>query len=126
MYGLISVFSVINIFSTITSSILLKKREIAELKSLGMSNKQINKMLFLEGIFYGLNAIIYGVIISLIILYLMYLFMENTKLYLFIIPWKHIIICIATIYLTIFITMINAKNKIKNKNIIEEIKNENI
>ena len=85
MYGLISVFSVINIFSTITSSILLKKREIAELKSLGMSNKQINKMLFLEGIFYGLNAIIYGVIISLIILYLMYLFMENTKLYLFII-----------------------------------------
>ena len=67
----ISVISVLNVFNTILSSIYSRKREIAMLKSMGMSNKGISKMFTLEGIFYGLDSIIYGVIISLVILYVM-------------------------------------------------------
>ncbi len=126
LYGLISLFSVVNIFNIITSSILLRKREIAELKSLGMSNKQINKMLYFECVFYGLDAIVYGTLISLVILYIMYLAMIDTKLYLFSIPFANILISVMVVYIVIFISMKIAKRKIYKGNIIDEIKEENI
>ena len=124
--GLIAILSIINIFNIISSSIILRKREFAILKSIGMSKRKINKMLFLEGIFYGLRALIYGIIISTIILFIMYLFMIETKLYSFRISWINILYsCMAT-YLVIFIAIEHSKNKIVNKSIIDDRKNENI
>lgn len=46
-----------------------QKREIAMLKSMGMSNSQMNKMFFLEGIFYGLDSLIYGSVNTLCDIY---------------------------------------------------------
>lgn len=93
---------------------------------MGMSEKQINKMTILEGIFYGLDAIIYGVIISITILYVVYLLLINTKLYPFEVSYTDIAITIGVVYLTIFIAMTNARRKLKKQNIVEEIREENI
>lgn len=123
---MIAVFSILNIFNTISNSIVLRKREIAELKSIGMSDSQIRKMLILEGLFYGADGLIFGIIISIMVLFIMYIIMVKTKIYRFIIPYSNIIEIIAVTYIVIFLAMKNAKNKIKGKNIIEEIKEENI
>ena len=122
----ISVISILNIFNTILSSIYSRKREIAMLKSMGMSNKGISKMFTLEGIFYGLDSIIYGVLISLVILYIMYMSMIETNIYMFKIPWENIGISALVMYVVIFMAMSFAKRKIKKQNIIDEIRNENI
>lgn len=122
----ISVISILNIFNTILSSIYSRKREIAMLKSMGMSNKGISKMFTLEGIFYGLDSIIYGVLISLVILYIMYMVMIETNIYMFKIPWENIGISALVMYVVIFIAMSLAKRKIKKQNIIDEIRDENI
>lgn len=124
--GLLALISGVNIFNTISSSILLRKKEFAELKSIGMSNKQINKMLILEGIFYGMDSIFFGVAISVFLLFIMHMRIVNTLQYKFTIPLINILICIIAIYIIIFTAIIYAKNKIKNKNMIDEIKDENI
>ena len=124
--GLVALVSIINIFNTISFSVFLRKRELSILKSMGMSDKQINKMMTLEGIFYGLDSILYGTLISIAILYVIYLFMVETKLYLFNIPFRNILISIFVIYITIFVAIGSAKRKIKDCNIIETIKEENI
>lgn len=129
IYGfivLISLFSALNIFITIISSINLRKREFAVLKSIGMDNKKINKMLFLEGIFYGLNALIYGLLIGCTILYIIYRWKIDTNLYEFHLPWLDIIICIVIAYAVIFMAIYTAKSKIRNENIVEDIRNENL
>lgn len=126
LVGMVSLISVFNIFNTVSQSIMLRKREFAELKSIGMSNRQLNKMLFLEGIFYGLDGIIYGILISIVILYVMYVRIIDTKLYTFNVPWKYIGISVLVTYLEIFLAMYNSKRKIKNNNIIDEIRDENI
>lgn len=127
LYGLISLFSIVNIFNVITSSIELRKRDLAELKSLGMSEKQLNKMLFLEGIFYGLDAIIYGFLISTVLLYLRYLSDEYARnMQVFAIPWVDYAISIALVYIMIFSALNRAKKKIENNNIVEVLRNENI
>ncbi len=91
-----------------------------------MSEKQINKMLSLEGVFYGLKACTYGIFSSLIILVIMYYNIEDYSYYKFNIPWAYIGSCIIVIYSIIFFSIWHAKRKIKNKNIIDEIRNENI
>ena len=122
----ISALSIINTFNTIYSSIILNKKEIAVLKSIGMSNKQIKKMLFLEGLCYGLDSIIYGIMISVVALYIIYLTIEENNIYAFNIEWNNLALAFGVMYLVIFASVLYAKNKIKNKNMIDEIKDENI
>ncbi|MCI8621938.1 MAG: FtsX-like permease family protein [Clostridia bacterium] len=126
MYGLIAFVSSINIYNIISSSIVIRKREFAIFSSIGMNKKQQKKMLRLEAIFYGIDSCIYGIIISLVILYLMYISLVETRLYLFKIPLKSILFCIVVTYALIYISIKIGKRKLSNKNIIDEIKNENI
>lgn len=119
---LISVFSIANIFNTISSSVMLNKGEFAMLKSVGLSERQMNKILALEGFFYGVDSICYGGVISIVILYLIYLFMIDTKLYVFSIPWINIIIGIGMVYAVIFMAMIKLKIRLKKENIIDSIR----
>lgn len=125
--GFVILFSIVNIYNTILTSINLRKREIATLKSMGMSKKQLNKMLFLESLFYGLDSTIYGSIISFAILYMRYFIYEtNKQIYGFNMPWTYLLISILVLYVVILIATKNAKKKLKNQNIIDEIRDENI
>lgn len=82
-----------------------------------MSNKQINKMLSLKGVFYGLKACIYGILSSLIILAIMYYNIEDYSNYKFKIPLIDITICIIIVYSIIFFSIWYAKRNIRANNI---------
>ncbi len=118
--------SAVNIFNIIYSNFILRIREFAILKSLGMSDKKIKKMLNLEGVFYGLKAILIGIIIGVIILYLIYLSTRESILETFKIPLIRIAIAIIVIYIIIFLAIYKGKKKIDINNIIEKVKKENI
>ncbi len=63
LYGFVTVIaliSCINIINTISTNILLRKREIAMIKAVGMSQKSIKRMISLEGVLYGIYAAIFG------------------------------------------------------------------
>ena len=53
MCGLMNLMFILNIFNIIFSSIKLREKELEILKSIGMSKRQIIKMLIIEGICYG-------------------------------------------------------------------------
>ena len=122
--GLIGILSIINIFNIIISNITIRKFEFIVLKAIGMSKKQMKKMLILEGLFYGAISLIIGFIISIIILYIMYINMIDTDLYKFTISIPIIVLIIFSIYLVIFISMWYAKKQI-DKNSISCIKDIN-
>lgn len=123
---LIVCFSIVNIFNIISSNIILRKKEFAMLKAIGMSNKQINNMLILEGLFYSVNAIFYGIAISLIILYMIYFTIMKQEISAFKVPLSNIIISIVVAYAVIFISIHFSKKKINKQNIIDDIRNDNI
>lgn len=68
----IVLFSFINLINTVITSITSRKKEIAVLQSIGMSKKQVNKMLIFENIYLALpNCIISGIlgpILSLVVI----------------------------------------------------------
>lgn len=54
----------INFINMVITSILTRRHEFAAMQSIGMTKKQLNKMMTLEGIYYALGAGILGIITS--------------------------------------------------------------
>ncbi|MFS1519234.1 ABC transporter permease [Bacillus sp. SCS-151] len=123
---LITVISVANIFNTISTSIALRKREFAMLKSIGMTSKEFNKMINYESFFYGIKSLLYGLPISIVIIYAIHRAMMNTIKLEFSIPWADMIIVIIAIFLIVVVSMLYSSTKVKKDNIIDELKMENI
>jgi putative ABC transport system permease protein len=123
---LISLISIANIFNTISTSISLRKREFAMLRSVGMTPKGFNKMIQYESIFYGVKALTYGLPISLLVMLAIHRSTNYTFEYGFQLPWMSILFAIIVIFLIVGSAMLYSISKIKNDNIIESLKQENI
>lgn len=124
----ISVIALTSVINTINTSISLRRKEFAVLRSIGLSNKKFNKMIRLESIFFGLKAIIYGIPLSLLIIYILsYLMSLNYNGYNKVIfPTNYIVISIIGTILITFVTMWYATRKIKKDNIIDTIREDNV
>lgn len=129
LYGFITVISLIgitNIFNTITTNMNLRSREFAMLKSIGMTNKEFNKMIRLESILYGLKSLLIGIPIGIILSYLVYKAVSGGIEMEFILPINSIIISIVVVMLLIILIMRYSLSKINKQNIIETIRKDNI
>lgn len=138
LYGfliLVILMSVVNIFTTITINILLRSRELAILKSVGMSDKQFDKMLRGENYIACLRSIIFGIVVSLILLFLTKFVIDKGKVnidFKFImdmlgsINYIALIISIIIVYVITFISTLFAKKSIRSQYIVEVIRRDNI
>ena len=130
MYGFISLVTLIgvtSVFNTISTSMALRKREFAVLRSIGLTRKGFNKILFFESLFFGLKSLIYAIPVSIGITVLIhYALADMVSISTIIIPWKYIIISIVSVFVIVLLTMMYSTSKIKKHNIIEQIREENI
>ena len=129
LYGFIAVITLIgitNIFNTITTTMKLRSKEFAMLKSVGMTKKEFNRMIRLESIFYGMKALIIGIPIGIALSYLIYMAFLNSIEVPYAMPIRAIIISIIFVLVLISIIMKFSINKINKQNIIETIRNDNI
>lgn len=124
--ALITAISVANIFNTISTSISLRKREFAMLKSVGMTPKGFNRMINYESIFYGIKSLLYGLPISIGVMYLIYNAMTDTFDYPFRLPWFSILYTIIAVFIIVGSAMLYSGSKVKKENIIDALKQENI
>jgi len=123
---LITLISIANIFNTISTSIALRRREFAMLKSMGMTPKGFNKMINYESIFYGLKALLYGLPISGIAMVLLHRVFSKSFDYEFNLPWISILIAVVAVFIIVGSAMFYSSAKIKKENILDALKQENI
>ena len=129
LYGFIIVISLIgvtNIFNTITSNMNLRSKEFANLKSIGMTKKEFNRMIRLESIFYGLKSIIIGLPLGILGSYLLYMAFREGILMKYTFPVMPTVVAVVVVFLLIGGIMKYSLNKINKQNIIETIRKDNI
>lgn len=129
LYGFIAVITLIgvtNIFNTITTNMILRSKEFANLKSIGMTTKEFNKMIKLESIMYGAKSLLIGIPIGLFGSYEIFKSFTNSIDFGFIVPWQAIIISVIFVFIIVGLTMKYSLNKINKQNIIETIRQDNI
>lgn len=121
---LITSICIANIFNTISTSIALRKREFAMLKSVGMTPESFNKMINYESIFYGIKALSYGLPISFAVMYLMHQTLMIKFSFGFEVPWFSALISVASVFIIVGSAMIYSSKKVKKENIIDALKQE--
>ncbi|MFV0393558.1 MAG: ABC transporter permease [Coprobacillaceae bacterium] len=124
--ALISLISIANIFNTITTSVSLRTKEFAMLKSIGMTPKAFNKMIYFESIFYGLHTILFSIPISVAIMYWMHKSLSGVFITNFSVPIINIVIAIIAVFMIVGVTLLFSTNKIRKQNIIDGLRTENI
>ena len=67
----IGVFGIINLLNTLITNILTRKRELGVLQAVGLSSKQLSKMLLIEGLFYTLGVLLLSISCGTLIGYLL-------------------------------------------------------
>ncbi len=123
---LISLIAAANVFNTISTAVMLRRREFAMLKSIGMTEKGMRRMLSYECIIYGLRALLFGIPVSIGVTFLIHRVVSQELERSFYMPWHSILIAVGSVFLVVFATMLYAHSKLKKDNPIDALKNENL
>lgn len=124
---MISLIAVANVFNTISTNIRLRRRELAMLRSVGMSDRSFHKMMNFECIFYGMRTLLIGLPIAGILSWLIYdglASAEKMDHFEFVFPWGSMVVSIFSVLFIVFITMLYATHKIKKEDIIDALRDD--
>lgn len=130
VYGfitLVTLIGVTSVFNTINTSIHLRRKEFAMLRSMGLSSHGFNKILFFESIFFGLKSLLCALPVSMGVIYLLYQsFKKMTDFDMMLVPYGSILVAVVGVFIIIIISTLYATRKIRRENILEAIREENI
>lgn len=119
---LLSLIAVANVFNTISTNLMLRRREIAMLRSVGMTKQGFRKMMIYECLVYGIRSVIYGWIFSIAVSFMFWKFTSQASGQKFIFPWVYFAVAAAGVVIVVFMTMIYTMRKMKKFNIIDELR----
>ena len=129
VYGFVAVISLVsitNIVNTISTNINLRKRELAIIRSIGVTPSGFNKMIYLESFLYGILSLFYGVPIGIGLNLLMNKILMDVIEFEAVMPWEAIIISVVGIFIITFVSSYIPIKKINKENIIDNIRQESI
>lgn len=123
---LVTLIGVTSVFNTLNTSISLRKKEFAMLRSMGLTPGGFNRMIIFESIFFGIKSLCIGIPVSLLFVYLIGKATDSISSSGFVLPVIPICIAIVAVFIIVLLTMIYATSKIRHDNILEAIREENI
>lgn len=124
---MIALISVANVFNTISTNIRLRRRELAMLRSVGLSDRGFKRMMNYECAFYGMRTLLLGIPVSLFLswgIYMVVMTVEELDDTVFQVPWGAMGISVLGVFGIVFVTMLYASRKIRKENIIDALRDE--
>ncbi|MFG0216945.1 ABC transporter permease [Brevibacillus porteri] len=125
VYSFITVISLIgslNILNTITISIIIRRKELAALKSIGMSQRNLKKMIIYEALIYGFSGSLQGIFFGCILSYIIYLAASGVLRVEWTIPYEACLITFVSALIISFLSVLIPLRKIQKDNIIDVIR----
>lgn len=123
---LISLIAMANVFNTISTGLMLRRREFAMLRSVGLTQKSFYRMMRYECLIYGIKGLFWGLCLSFGIIVLMYrVTMEGMDTGFFV-PWGSVAVAVGSVFAVVFATMLYAAGQMKGDNPVDTLKNENL
>ena len=123
---MLTLIAAANVFNTISTNIRLRRRELAMLFSVGMSDRDFRKMMHFECLFYGMRTLLYGIPISTALswgIHKTVTSIEEVQMP-FVFPWGAMLLSILGVFAIVFLTMLYATGKIRKANIIDALRDE--
>lgn len=78
--GILAAISVMNLVNTMMNSVHVRRKELGMMQAIGMSDRQLGKMLQLEGLFYTFGTLAVSVGVGSVLGYFMFLYAKEAKM----------------------------------------------
>lgn len=127
LYGFIGVIVFIgflNIVNTVSTNLMLRTKEFAVLKAIGMTQKEVRKMIVLEGIYYGLFAAACGITIGTVLSYGIHRLFAGAIDTAWAIPWHSIGIAFIGAIITTLVATVWPMYRLNKTNIVDALRRE--
>ena len=129
LYGFITVVALIgitNIFNTITTNMELRAPEFAMLRAVGMTGREFRRMIWLENMFYGGKALFIGIPLGIFLSLCFNAALGSGIVTSIHLPWGATAAAAMAVGVLLYAIMRYSMGKVRKKNIVETIRNENI
>lgn len=123
LIAFLSLFGLINLVNTTITNLLARKREIGTLQAIGLTSRQLNRMLQTEGLFYTAGTAVFTLTVGSAFGYAVYRILTNIGMALHY-HYPVIPVCIfiaALLIIQIFISTFTVQN-LKKQSLIERIR----
>ena len=119
---LISLIAAANVFNTISTGFLLRRKEFAVLASVGMAPGEMRRMLQYECLLYGGKALLYGIPVSLLVTWQIFRVVKSGMDTGFYVPALSIALAVCSVFAVVFSTMLYARKKLEKEKLIDSIR----
>ena len=123
---LISLICICNVFNTISTNIALRRRDFGMLRSVGMQNRELNRMMIFECLRYGIRALVMGLPLGILATFGIHALTGDVGNSNYEFPLIPIFVAIACVFIVVFISMLYALSRLKKDNPIDAIRMENL
>ena len=123
---LISLIAAANVFNTISTNVMLRRRELAMLKSIGLGRRGLRRMMNYECLIYGCKALLWGLPAAVGLTWAIWRIIGGVMDRGFYIPWHSAVIAVGSVFAVVFATMLYAMRLIGKDNPVDALKQENL
>ena len=123
---LISLIAAANVFNSVSTNIVLRRRSLATLRSVGMSTRQVNGMVRFECLLCGSRALLFGLPASVGATVLIWIALRDGFDSGFHLPIAAMVTAVGSVFAVIFASMIYAMRRLSREDPMEALRSENI
>lgn len=120
---IMALIAVANVFNTLTNSIILRTREFAVLKSVGMGDRAFARMLVCECASYALRGLVAGLVLAVLVAWALYqalgIAFRGVD---FSLPWPYVGAAVALVLVVLAISVAFALRKSHAANVVEALR----
>ncbi|WP_028263873.1 ABC transporter permease [Atopobium fossor] len=130
--GIMVLIAIANVFNTLCNSMMLRTREFAVLRSVGMDEKQFNLMIFCECLSYALRGLVIGAVLSIGACWIFWKLVIdsadtssiNNSLLTFKLPLPSLLDASICVVVVLIVSVVYALRKTHATNVVEVLRNE--
>ena len=122
---ILAAISIMNLINTMINSVHVRKKELGMMQAIGMSDRQLMKMLQLEGIFYTVGTLIISIGVGSLAGYPLFLYAKRTGMFdisTYHYPVTAAIITILTLFVIQMLLAIFIAKSVRKDSLIERIR----
>lgn len=122
---ILAAISIMNLINTMINSVHVRKKELGMMQAIGMSDRQLMKMLQLEGIFYTVGTLIISIGVGSLAGYPLFLYAKRTGMFdisTYHYPVPAAIIIILTLFVIQMLLAIFIAKSVRKDSLIERIR----
>ncbi len=123
--AILALIAMANVFNTVTNSLILRRREFAVLKSIGMSNGQFRRMIVDECAAFGVAGLIPGLLISAGVSFLLWWAVSRSLDGLaFTLPWAYVGAALLMTVVAMALSVAYGLRRCSADNVVEALRDE--